>query len=161
MTPECVVDRLRRNNVYIWLLKRIYSQHKCQFMQDTFGNTGQRMDSIRISECWPCIYNPNSSILIWNLENCSRCKNILVPYFFYFQHQKLMTFFATGNCALSIFCKFKKLREFIIENWNNCSKRSERLHFPKGGKWNQVELFDIINSQITSPFFILLYFIVQ
>ena len=50
VTPECVVDRLRRNNVYIWLLKRIYSQHKCQFMQNTFGNTGQRMDSIRISE---------------------------------------------------------------------------------------------------------------
>jgi len=50
VTPEFVVDRLRRNNVYIWLLKRIYSQHKCQFMQNTFGNTGQRMDSIRISD---------------------------------------------------------------------------------------------------------------
>ena len=49
VTPECVVDRLRRFNVYIWLLKPIYSQHKCQFMQNTFGNTGQRMDSIRIS----------------------------------------------------------------------------------------------------------------
>ena len=49
VTPECVVDRLRRFNVYIWLLKPIYSQHECQFMQNTFGNTGQRMDSIRIS----------------------------------------------------------------------------------------------------------------
>ena len=137
-------------------------QRKTTFTQNTSCSdcSGDYHD-----KCWPSIYNPNSSILIWNLENCSRCKNILVPYFFYFQHQKLMTFFATGNCALSIFCKFKKLREFIIENWNNCSKRSERLYFPKGGKgggkWNQVELFDIINSQITSPFFILLYFIVQ
>ena len=49
VTPECVVDRLRRNNVYIWLLKRIYSQHKCQFMQNTFGNTGQKLDAITIS----------------------------------------------------------------------------------------------------------------
>ena len=50
VTPEFVVDRLRRNNVYIWLLKRIYSQHKCQFMQNKFGNTGQKLDAITISE---------------------------------------------------------------------------------------------------------------
>ena len=49
VTPECVMDRLRRNNVYIWLLKRIYSQLKCQFMQNTFGNTGQKLDAITIS----------------------------------------------------------------------------------------------------------------
>ena len=58
VTPECVVDRLRRFNVYIWLLKPIYSQHKCQFMQNTFGNTGQRMDSIRISVS---IWNNNTN----------------------------------------------------------------------------------------------------
>ena len=105
-------------------------QRKTTFTQNTSCSdcSGDYHD-----KCWPSIYNPNSSILIWNLENCSRCKNILVPYFFYFQHQKLMTFFATGNCALSIFCKFKKLREFIIENWNNCSKRSETI-FPQGRK---------------------------
>ena len=49
VTPECVVDRLRRNNVYIWLLKQINSQLKCQFMQNTFGNTGQKLDAITIS----------------------------------------------------------------------------------------------------------------
>ena len=61
VTPECVVDRQRRNNVYIWLLKPIYSQHKCQFMQNTFGNTGQRMDSIRISASWSKL-----SSLVWH-----------------------------------------------------------------------------------------------
>ena len=77
VTPECVVDRLRRFNVYIWLLKPIYSQHKCQFMQNTFGNTGQRMDSIRISGydisgLFLCIY----ILFCWlekEIENLCQC----------------------------------------------------------------------------------------
>ena len=42
VTPECVVDRLRRNNVYIWLLKRIYShtnaEHVWKHWAETRGN---------------------------------------------------------------------------------------------------------------------------
>ena len=50
VTPELVVNRLRRINTYIWLFNKSYSQHKCQFVQKTFGNTGQQQDAIRISE---------------------------------------------------------------------------------------------------------------
>ena len=49
VTPELVVNRLRRINTYIWLFNKSYSQHKCQFVQKTFGNTGQQQDAIRIS----------------------------------------------------------------------------------------------------------------
>ena len=46
VTPELVVNRLRRINTYIWLFNKSYSQ----FVQKTFGNTGQQQDAIRISE---------------------------------------------------------------------------------------------------------------
>ena len=49
VTPELVVNRLRRINTYIWLFNKSYSQRKCQFVQKTFGNTGQQQDAIRIS----------------------------------------------------------------------------------------------------------------
>ena len=49
VTPELVVNRLRRINTHIWLFNKSYSQHKCQFVQKTFGNTGQQQDAIRIS----------------------------------------------------------------------------------------------------------------
>ena len=45
VTPEIVVVWLRRVNEYLWLFKRIYSQ----FIQNTFGNTGQQLGSIGIS----------------------------------------------------------------------------------------------------------------
>ena len=50
VTPELVVNRLRRINTYIWLFNKSYSQRKCQFVQKTFGNTGQQQDAIRISD---------------------------------------------------------------------------------------------------------------
>ena len=46
VTPELVVNRLRRINTYIWLFNKSYSQ----FVQKTFGNTGQQQDAIRISD---------------------------------------------------------------------------------------------------------------
>ena len=51
VTPELVVNRLRRINTYIWLFNKSYSQ----FVQKTFGNTGQQQDAIRISVQFNCI----------------------------------------------------------------------------------------------------------
>ena len=81
VTPECVVDRLRRFNVYIWLLKPIYSQHECQFMQNTFGNTGQRMDSIRISELTSCLRMQQQLLECSNIKNvkCWYCNSFKIP----------------------------------------------------------------------------------
>ena len=50
VTPELVVNRLRRINTYIWLFNKSYSQ----FVQKTFGNTGQQQDAIRISAQLHC-----------------------------------------------------------------------------------------------------------
>ena len=53
VTPELVVNRLRRINTYIWLFNKSYSQ----FVQKTFGNTGQQQDAIRISVFNCCCKN--------------------------------------------------------------------------------------------------------
>ena len=53
VTPEIVVVWLRRVNEYLWLFKRTYSQ----FIQNTFGNTGQQLGSIGISERTFCLLN--------------------------------------------------------------------------------------------------------
>ena len=53
VTPELVVNRLRRINTYIWLFNKSYSQ----FVQKTFGNTGQQQDAIRISASLSIVKN--------------------------------------------------------------------------------------------------------
>ena len=58
VTPELVVNRLRRINTYIWLFNKSYSQ----FVQKTFGNTGQQQDAIRISGPFTTLQNDNITI---------------------------------------------------------------------------------------------------
>lgn len=78
VTPELVVNRLRRINTYIWLFNKSYSQQKCQFVQKTFGNTGQQQDAISKVRVNPFFRDLDQFTILLPVKDLSSVHN---PYF--------------------------------------------------------------------------------